>query len=408
MDWKRRFGSQISLLIALGACGGIIVSGAPARVDRRVSGYEKELKEKTGALDSIKAQIDTRRKKLRELENVEGNYLARLEYLETNIVASRRYLALLSHRIDSAETTIVRLTDSLHQAQSLLADRQCVMKQRLRRAYMTQTASPPAVLLLSRNPLEAVHRVRFLEEVHRYDRELVGKIKTVRKITKERKNLFEKERAQLARLLFEKKHEQEMRVKEEASRRLILSDIRSKKKSNIAMIAELETAQSELNAVIKLLEEKRKNTGNRIRPSPGAGSAFGRLGGALPWPLSGPVIAGFGRIVHPLYKTVTRNNGIDIGAKPSQPVRCVANGTVIHTGAMRGIGKLVIVDHGEGFITIYAHVEEIAVAVNQQVTAGDIIGKAAGGETAETASLHFEIRRSTDALDPLLWLKKAK
>jgi septal ring factor EnvC (AmiA/AmiB activator) len=72
---------------------------------------------------------------------------------------------------------------------------------------------------------------------------------------------------------------------------------------------------------------------------------------------------------------------------------------------MRGLGKLVIVDHGGDYLTIYAHLEEISVSANTAITAGAALGQAGVSADAEGASLHFEIRKSTDSLDPLLWLK---
>ena len=170
------------------------------------------------------------------------------------------------------------------------------------------------------------------------------------------------------------------------------------------MIAELESVQKELNAIIRLLEWKRKKAAaaEQGRPAAGAKSAVERQKGMLPWPLDGPIVASFGRIIHPLYQTVTMNNGIDIGATAGQAVRCIAAGTVMYTGSMRGLGRLVIVDHGGDYLTIYAHLEEISVSANQAVAAGTAIGQA--GE-AEGAQLHFEIRKSTESLDPLQWLR---
>jgi murein hydrolase activator len=384
-----------------------LLSPAMGRKDRIVTVYDRQLKKKADALDSIRTEIDKRRKKIGELEKTEGNYLARLEYLEMNIAASKQYLVMLSKRIDTAETTIVHLNDSLEQARTLLTGRQTVMKLRLRRAYMTGTLSPLMTLFMARSPLDLILRARYLEEVHRYDQTLAEKIDRTRNAIDEKKRSFETQRAELGALLREKKKENLLLLKEETSRRAIIADIRSKKKSNAAVIAELESAQKELNAIIRLLEEKRKKAMEQLQPSPATGprSAFERQKGRLPWPLDGPVINHYGKIVHPLYQTITMNNGIDIGAAPGQPVRCVAAGTVIYTGSMRGLGRLVIVEHGGDYLTIYSHLEEITVSANQTVAAGTTLGRVSGADDTERTILHFEIRKSTDSLDPISWLR---
>ena len=110
------------------------------------------------------------------------------------------------------------------------------------------------------------------------------------------------------------------------------------------------------------------------------------------------------KVIHPVYKTVTMNNGVDIkAAVPGGTVTVVAAGTVIHTGAMRGLGKLVIVDHNNGFLTIYANLTEIRVKNDQNLADGAVIGKI--GSTAKDSSLHFEIRRAGETLDPEKWLE---
>ena len=391
--------------LLLVCAAGLLSQACAGSKDHSVAVYDRQLRKKTDALDSIRTEINKRRIKIGELEKAEGNYLARLEYLETNIAASKQYLVMLSKRIDTAETTIVCLTDSLEQARGLLAGRQALMKQRLRRAYMTGVQSPLMTLFMARSPVDLINRARYLEEVYHYDQNLADKIDRARQTIDEKKQSFEAKRAELGALLLEKKKENQLLVKEEASRRTIIADIRSKKKSNAAVIAELEATQKELNAIIKLLEYKRKKAEEQNRPLAGARSAFERLKGALSWPLEGPVISRYGKVVHPVYQTVTMNNGIDIGAKPGQEVRSVAAGTVIYTGSMRGLGRLVIVEHGDNYLTIYSNLEEISVSADQKVIAGTTLGRVGSAAGPEGTLLHFEIRKSTDSLDPIPWLR---
>jgi septal ring factor EnvC (AmiA/AmiB activator) len=360
---------------------------------------DKKLKSTMDKLSSIKKEIETRRKKMSELEKVEGNYLARLEFLESNIRASRDYLALLTVRIDTAESTIVRLNDSMTTAQVRLSDRQAIMQRRLRMAYMTGTVSPFMVLFMAGNPLDIVHRVRYIEGVNRYDRQLASQIDSARTHIDREKRSFESERSRLARLLADKKTEQAMLVNEEKKRKKLLENVRLKKKSNQAMIAELNEAQQELAEMIRLLQQKRKKGGS-LPPSPGT-SGFARLKGALPWPHHGEITARYGRIVHPLYQTVTMNNGIDIRSSAGGPVLCVAAGTVMYTGSMRGLGKIVIVDHGGNYLTIYARLDAIETTAGSRLSAGTPVGSVRSG-----AQVHFEIRRSTESFDPAAWLKQ--
>jgi septal ring factor EnvC (AmiA/AmiB activator) len=101
------------------------------------------------------------------------------------------------------------------------------------------------------------------------------------------------------------------------------------------------------------------------------------------------------------------NTGIDIACAAGEKVFCVATGKVVYVGWMRGLGKLVIVDHG-GYYTTYARLEDALVARDDKVEAGTPIGKVGEINPFDGPNLHFEIRRSTEALDPMEWLGKKK
>ena len=198
-------------IILLAAFAPALPADMAPHGERTPSGYEREIRKKTDALDSIRSEIDLRRKKIRELEKAEGTSLSRLQYLEANITASKKYLLMLSARIDTAETTITFLNDSLDHAQVLLFSRQTLMKQRLRRAYMKGDESPLMQLFMARNPADVLHQSRYLEAVRRYDQELVEKIEKERQVFNGEKNRVEAMKQELAGLLKDKKQEKALR-----------------------------------------------------------------------------------------------------------------------------------------------------------------------------------------------------
>jgi septal ring factor EnvC (AmiA/AmiB activator) len=128
--------------------------------------------------------------------------------------------------------------------------------------------------------------------------------------------------------------------------------------------------------------------------------------GELPWPASGPVITGFGRQRHPIYDTYTVSRGIEIGAPSADPVTAVHAGKVAFADWYSGYGLLVIVDHGNSFFTLYGHLAEVAVTVNDQIDGGQLLGKV--GETGSLTgpNLYFEVREGADALNPTSWLER--
>jgi septal ring factor EnvC (AmiA/AmiB activator) len=368
--------------------------------------YEKRIEEKHLALDSIKLELIKGREKLKQLQQEEGSYVSQLEQLEKNIGISKSYMKRLDARIDSASRTIGGLEVSLAKENGRLKDRQEEMKNRLRYIYKTGQLTLPQILLTSRDVSDMLHRVRYFEVLNHYDRKLLGQIDSARSGIQTRKTSLEKEHRQLSLLKQEKGKEYGELVEEQGARQKLLDNVRSQKIVYASMIRDLEAAQKELKNIVAMLESKRKKV--RTAKEQGMQSGFEKRKGSLPWPVEGAITAEFGKVVHSVYKTVIMNTGIDISAGKGEKVRCIASGQVAYVGSMRGFGTFAIVDHG-GYYSTYAHLEEIVVEKDEEVKSGSILGVVGGdsGIFGET-KLHFEIRKSTEALDPVDWLEKKK
>ena len=119
---------------------------------------------------------------------------------------------------------------------------------------------------------------------------------------------------------------------------------------------------------------------------------------AIIWPIVGGINSHFGR------RGVTFHDGIDISAEEGTPIKAIDQGEVIYSDQLRGYGKLVIVRHSGGLVSVYAHNEVNLVAAGQFVAQGDIIAKVGSTGRVTGPHLHFEIRKNNVAQDPLLYL----
>lgn len=138
------------------------------------------------------------------------------------------------------------------------------------------------------------------------------------------------------------------------------------------------------------------------RPEPGLepeDEALPLLEGPWIWPVEGPVSSRFGEP-----RGASRHAGIDISTEEGTRVRAARDGVVVFSGTRGAYGRLVIIDHGEGYATWYAHNRENHVSAGERVRQGDVIGRAGRSGNASGVHLHFEIRRKGRALDPMLFL----
>jgi septal ring factor EnvC (AmiA/AmiB activator) len=172
----------------------------------------------------------------------------------------------------------------------------------------------------------------------------------------------------------------------------LLTQIVERKETHVAYVAELEEAERRLGELLQGL------AGDEVSVPLVA------FKGTLPWPVAGRVRVPFGRRKHPRFETYTIQNGVEIEAEVREPVAAVHDGTVVFADHFRGYGQMVVLDHGGKHHSLYAHLEEVNVALGQKVVAGMVIATVGAG--LEGPGLYFEIRSQGRPEDPLGWLKK--
>ncbi|MCE3284305.1 MAG: hypothetical protein K0R70_561, partial [Steroidobacteraceae bacterium] len=175
---------------------------------------------------------------------------------------------------------------------------------------------------------------------------------------------------------------------------------------------ELDRLQSQARSVEKLIAELRKaiekaerEAAARSRAGTGAKPApFEPLKGKLPWPVQdGKVLARFGQ---PRAGGSLRWQGMLIGTDRGARVRAPFAGRVVYGDWLPGMGLMLVLDHGSGFMSLYGHNEELFRKVGETVTAGDVIGSVGDSGGHAQPALYFEVRRGRTPVDPQLWLTR--
>jgi murein DD-endopeptidase MepM/ murein hydrolase activator NlpD len=159
---------------------------------------------------------------------------------------------------------------------------------------------------------------------------------------------------------------------------------------------EAEAVAAAESGLTALIQQKQAARASRSATDPGTD---GRVSGAgLIWPVRGPVTSGFGS------RWGRMHAGIDIGAGTGVPIRAAKGGEVIFSGTMSGYGNVIIVDHGGGFTTLYAHQSEMVVGEGRSVKQGELLGYVGGTGNVTGPHLHFETRIGGSAENPVNYL----
>ena len=204
------------------------------------------------------------------------------------------------------------------------------------------------------------------------------------------------EDAQLASLEIKRKAQVDRLDEATARRKRVLAGIAARTRTRTARLGRLRRQQQALQSLLAALRRAEARL-------PVEHGRFARLRGRLPWPVAGGrLVARYGQ----LRAGGLRWDGDLIATRLDAPVRAVAPGRVIYADWLAGLGLLIIVDHGKGYMSLYGHNDRLYVHVGQQVRAGELIAKAGDSGGAERPELYFGIRRGTRPVDPRLWLER--
>jgi septal ring factor EnvC (AmiA/AmiB activator) len=186
---------------------------------------------------------------------------------------------------------------------------------------------------------------------------------------------------------------------ERASKRELLAGLRADGARERSALEELETAAKTLEQTLVRLGATPPARASRPVTEP-----FTNLRGRLPSPVAAPIARGYGKVVDAEFLTAIFRKGIDFAAPAGAAVRAVAPGEVRFAGWFKGYGKMVILDHGEGYFTVCAHLDEIHVAMGDAVAADQPLGTVGDTGSLGGPLLYFEIRHGSEPQDPSRWL----
>jgi murein DD-endopeptidase MepM/ murein hydrolase activator NlpD len=329
-----------------------------------------------------------------ELEEARSRHTEQVAALQS----AQQHLATVMEAVASAELAVVRQQDAVEQARTELdalvarADqRRRVMAARAKVVYKRGTNGTITALLESTNPQDALRRSVYTDAIDRSDQRLIERTAAAQKAVDIKRSEFQAQEATLQRVLVEQ--------------RALLAEVRKVQSDRAMTVAmsnahitqleaeeeHLEAEEREITAIARRSVPPTLSSHIPLLPGPG-------LVGSWVWPARGPITSGFG------LRWGRMHEGIDIGALIGAPIVAAKAGTVVYASTMRGYGNVVMILHGGGLTTVYAHQSAILVRFGQPVVQGQQIGRVGCSGHCNGPHLHFEIRFNGTPRNPRSYL----
>ena len=277
-----------------------------------------------------------------------------------------------------------------------LAQNRGALAGQLRAAYQIGREEPLKLLLNQKDPERAGRMFVYYSYFGRARADQIHDIETDVQSIADLDEQVQAEDAKLAEL--EKQQRADLMELEQArvKRSGVLASLTAESNSHAQSLERLKSQQGSLE---KLLAELRRAM--EKFPTINNNDAFAHLRGKLTWPVGGRLVARFGESRAGGVKW----DGVLVATERGAPVRAVFGGRVIYADWLPGLGLLTIIDHGEGYMSLYGHNERLYKTVGERVNAGDTLGSAGDSGGSNRPELYFEIRKGGKAVDPRPWFR---
>ncbi len=381
--------------------GFIAVSGAVQAQERNL--LQDSIRDNTTKLTDLRARIQQQQDRMANLDDQATAVRRSHEEIQKEIELSQQLLSDMIQSEAMLTTQSENLTVDLVTRRESYDNQKDNLARSLRNMYLRGERGELEMLMTADSFSDLMTRMKVSRMLARLEAGVVDHTRREGLQIQREQRLLDAALAEIWQAREEKAVENDRLEGLLAEQVASLRELDTERKGIKNKMLDLSLNEQKLNYILEDLEQQRTEQAAQIEEK--AVTSLAAMAGQLEWPVRGELIRGFGRSVHPRFKTVTLNNGVNIAANIGAPVAAVATGSVEFSDDLPGFGQCVILDHGAGYYTLYAHLDRVFVDQGDEIARGQVVaevGRPAGGEESQ---LYFEVRQGRTPLDPGDWLK---
>lgn len=384
------WGRWLSLALALVVVGWLALTTVPNAQAASPELSAQSIQDLQNKQKTLEQQRNELQQQQTELQNRQATSESNLEGLENSIVYTANQISETEFRLNQAEKELKDFEAKLAKAEADYENVRTGTVARLQYLQRQQGSEGWAVLLQSQNFNEFLDRQYQLKRVYASDRQVLADLKAQAEAIQQQKAAVETKRNQVALLrqqLLSQKQQYEAEASEEKQ-----------------LISRLKDRRGALEAAEAQLARDSEQIAGLIRQKIAASTGVIRGTGRFVFPANANISSGFGNRVHPILGYSRFHAGVDFSASYGSTIRAADSGRVIFSGWYGGYGQAVIVDHGGGLSTLYAHASRLLVSEGQAVQQGQPIAAVGSTGLSTGPHLHFEVRQNGNPVNPAGYL----
>lgn len=374
---------------------------APSHAETTPEITEQIQREKEG-LKKIEDEIEKQEQNTIISEKKEHSLLFEMEVIDRRANLHKKEAALLEIEIQKKEDIATILKTQINEVSAEIEKAKKIILDRVESIYKEKQSASLKILFASQDYPDLLRKIQYLKMVAQKEDQILSLFKE-KQAELEAKTMQLSEvvvrmidhREALARKLLDSRTERKKKDR-------LLARVRTERELFKKSISEMTHSSKKVQDLISALEEKKKAL------SVAFSGLFSAARGHLQWPNNGTISAGFGRQKHPKFDEMVYRKGIEITPTDGGEVKSVFDGTVVYADWFRGYGMMVMIDHGESYYSLYAHLEKLLVSVGDRVNKDRTLGEVGGTGLSHGSKLYFEIRHQGLPTDPLSWLQKKR
>ncbi len=356
--------------------------------------------DKTKELSGLQAKIKSMSRSVNDLKSQKNSLLAMLKKIDTQYGNSALQLSRLAKDVKTLNHLLKKNQAKIQKKQAEINSQKRALGTQIKAAYAMGGNEKLKLILNQQDPVLSSRMMGYYDYLNKARLQKITRINNDLQVLSELESEQVKKQELLQSKLDNRKQQRSTLLKTKSERERLLIKIKRQFTSKKQQLNRFKASEKRLKLLLLSLQQEVIDS---FPLNEGAVKTFSKLKGKLPWPLKGRLVKRFAD-----KRSDSRWDGVLIKAKAGNYIRGVARGRIVYADWLRGYGLLTIIDHGKGYMTLYAFNQSLYKSVGDWVDAGTVIATVGQSGGQSTAGLYFGVRKKGKPVDPVKWCRKVR